>query len=491
MKTRHYVLLTTTLVLGCIFTSRAETATVNDINTTSATESIESVNGGEFDMSQTMDEANTLGAYFGYTNIDGESFVGFNVMPELQIGKLGIGLNIPLQFNVKTFKLRTDQYTDGVAWLRMINFLSWGFKKQDPFYAKVGDLTGSYLGYGMLINNYSNSISVDKRKIGIDLDYCYKDFLGIEIMYSDVDIRSLNLLGVRPYVKPLAFTKIPIIKTFDIGFQYVTDRDNTGSLVSSDASANRNTFVGSAGVSGKALDMGVTLLNTRMVRLVAFGSAAMLNKNKSTTLRDSITSLSAPAELRAAAAGYDDGYGISAGLDLKVKFLGNLLRMDTRLERLWYSDYFTPHFFDVAYEMDKNARIVSNVLAKKQKGIYGDLALIVLDKIRVSGGLMLPDQVNDGNPALIRATLDASKLSDAILLEGEYIKGGITKLEDAISLDDRSLLSVRAAYKIAKMFYAGVNYHWTWAANSQGKFIPTSYWEPYVGFKFDLGFLNK
>jgi hypothetical protein len=343
----------------------------------------------------------------------------------------------------------------------------------------------------MLINNYSNSISLDKRKIGIDLDYCYKDFLGVEILYSDVDIRSLNLLGVRPYIKPLAFTKIPIIKTFDIGFQYVTDRDNTGSMLSTDATANRNTFVGSAGVTGKAVDMGVTLLNMSMVRLVAFASAAMLDKNNNSLLNDSITSLSAPAELRAAAANYDNGYGISAGLDLKVKFLGNLLRLDSRLERLWYTDYFTPHFFDVAYEMDKNARIVSNVMAKQQKGIYGDLALIVLDKIRVSGGLMLPDQVDEGNPALIRATLDASKLSSSILLEGEYIKGGITKLEDAITLDDRSLFSVRAAYKVAKMLHVGVNYHWTWAANVQGKFIPTSYWEPYVGFKFDLDFLNK
>lgn len=492
MKKYPLILLSLAIAYGNAFTSQAETTTVNEITDI---QSVQAVNAGEFDMTQVMDETNTLGAYFGYTNIGGESFIGLNVMPELQIGKLGIGLDIPIQFNVKNFKIRTDQYTDGVAWLRMIRYLSWGLKKQAPLYVKVGDLMGSYLGYGMLINNYANSISVDKRKIGIDLDYCYKDFIGIEVLYSDVDIRSLNLLGIRPYIKPLSFTGIPIIKTFDIGFQYVTDRDNTGRMLSTDLNAAKNLFVGKSGVTGKAIDMGVTLLNKSMIRLVAFGSAAMLDKNTSsnfqTTLTDSVSSGNASPEFIQAASSYDDGYGISAGLDLKFKFLGNVLRLDSRIERLWYTDNYTPHFFDVTYEMNKDARIMSNVTAKAQKGIYGDLGLMVLDKIRVSGGLMLPDHVNAGNPALVRATLDASQISSTILLEGEYIKGGITKLEEAFTLDERSLLSVRAAYRIAKMLHVGVNYHWTWAANTQGQFVPTSYWEPYVGFKFDLGFLNN
>lgn len=452
-------------------------------------------NSGNFDMTQSMDENNTLGAYFGYTNIGGESYLGLSLMPELQLGKLGIGLDIPIQFNLKTHQIRTDQYKDGVAWLRMIRYLSWGIKKQDPLYVKVGDLTGSYLGYGMLINNYSNSISVDKRKIGVDLDYCYKDFLGIELLYSDVDIRSLNLMGVRPYIKPLSFTGIPIIKTLDIGFQYVTDRDNTGSLSSADPLAINNSYVGNSGSTGMGIDMGVVLLNIPMVRLVAFTSASMLNKNTNTKFKHDLDSLKtrvdATQEFKDAADNYDNGYGISAGLDLKVKFLGSIIRMDSRIERLWSTDYYTPNFYNISYEMNKDARILSNVSATAQKGIYGDLGLIVLDKIRVSGGLMLPDDINAGNPALVRATLDASKLMSTILLEGEYIKGGLTNLSEAFTLDERSLLSVRAAYKIAKIFYVGANYHWTWASNAQGKFVPTSYWEPYVGFKFDLGFLNN
>jgi hypothetical protein len=503
MKNYQNVFLSLLFIFGSTLSSYAEETSVTETTETeettgseslTSTESFASMEGGGFDMTQTMEQANTLGAYFGYSNVGGENFIGFNLQPEIQIGKLGVGLDIPIQFNITDFKFRTDQYTDGVAWLRMIRFVSWGIKKQDKLYVKVGDLTGSYLGYGMLINNYSNSISVDKRKIGVDLDYCYKNFIGIEILYSDVDVQSLNLLGIRPYIKPLAFTGIPIIKTFDIGFQYVTDRDNTGSLLSGDEGSNHNTYLGSSGVSGKAIDMGVMLLNMPMVRLVAFGSAAMLDKNKSSVFKQALVDSvahGASDEFKDAADNYDNGYGFSVGLDLKVKFLGNLFRLDTRVERLSYTDYFTPHFFDVTYEINKDARIMSNVTSKRQKGTYGELGLTVLDKILVSGGMLMPDNIGEGNPALLRLTLDGSKISKAILLEGEYIKGGLTKLEDAFKLDDRSLLSVRAAYKVVKMFYVGVKYNWTWAANASGKFVPTSYWEPYVGFKFDLGFLNK
>jgi hypothetical protein len=501
MKNYLKVLLSLLFLIGSSLSLYAEEASVfetNDTEEATETESVENtssisnIEGGGFDMGQAMEKANTLGAYFGYSNIGGESVVGFRVQPDLQIGKLGIGLDIPVQFNLTTKKFRTDEFQDGVGLLRMIRFLSWGIKKQDNIYFRVGELNYAYLGYGGLIDNYSNSISFDKRKIGVDLDFMFNKFLGIEILYSDVNLKSLNLLGVRPYIRPLAFTGIPIIKTFDIGFQYVTDRDNTGAMVSGDATSNHNTFLGSAGMSGQAVDMGMLLLNMPMVRLVAYGSLARLQKNTSVTLGDSLSALSVGAspDFISAVQNYNDGYGASAGLDLRFKFLGNILRMDAKVERLWYTDNFIPHFFDVTYEMNKDARILSAVTAKAQQGVYADLALTVLDKILVSGGMMMPDNMGQGNPALLRLKLDGSKLSKAILLEGEYVKGGLTNYADALTLDERSLMTVRAAYGIAKMFYVGVDYNWTWA-NVGGKFVPSSYWAPYVGMKFDLGFLNK
>lgn len=482
---------------GSSFSVFAEDAAIKETTATETTVETEnsasttSVEGGEFDMGQMMEKANSLGAYFGYSNIGGENVIGFRVQPDLQIGKLGVGLDIPVQFSITNKKFRTEEFQDGVGLLRMIRFLSWGTKKQDDYYIKVGDLTGSFLGYGMLINNYSNSISVDKRKIGVDLDFCFGKMWGIEVLYSDVDVRSLNLLGIRPYIRPLGRTGIPILKTFDIGVQYVTDRDQTGSLLSTDASSNHNAFIGSGGVNAEALDMGVTLVNMPMIRIQAFGSAARLEKNKSGVFRDSLLALAANDAVFASDVNkYDAGYGLSAGLDLKFKFLGNILRLDARAERLWYTDNFIPHFFDVSYEMNKDARIMQAVSAKKMSGYYGELGLMVLSKIMVTGGLLMPDDLGAGNPALLRLTLDGSKISKAIVLEGEYVKGGLTSFNDVISLDERSLVSVRAGYKIMNLICVGVDYNWTWA-NVNGKFKPSSYWAPYVGVKLDLPFLNK
>jgi hypothetical protein len=103
---------------------------------------------------------------------------------------------------------------------------------------------------------------------------------------------------------------------------------------------------------------------------------------------------------------------------------------------------------------------------------------------------MMPDNLGPNNPALLRLILDGSKISKAIVLEGEYVKGGLTSFNDVISLDERSLVSVRAAYKLLNMFCVGVDYNWTWV-NVGGKFKPSSYFAPYVGVKLDLPFLNK
>jgi len=451
-------------------------------------------NEEEFELTDPMEQVNTIGAYFGYTNIAGQDYIGLRVQPELNIGKFGVGLDIPVLFNMATGAFKADEYKDGVAWLRLIRFLSWGVKKRDDLYIKVGDISGAYLGYGMLINNYSNSISYEKRKIGAEVDYCWNDFVGIEVIYSDFDVSSFNMLGIRPYVRPLSFTGIPVLKTWDVGISMVTDRDNTGPMVATDPNSVTNYFLGTGGaMNGFAVDMGITLLNIRPARLVLYGSGAMLAKNKSTGLQTALNdSIQSGTQVFAdKAQAYGDGYGISVGLDFRFKILGNVLRVDSRIERMWYTDNFIPQFFDYNYEVNKDARILSLVTAEQKAGIYGDLGFSVLQKIRVSGGLMMPDRLDETNPALLRLELDASKLISKVILKGSYIKGGLTTFDDVFMLDGRSQMYVRAAYKILPFLVAGVDYRWSWATNSQGKFIPTSYWTPYIGFNIDLPFLNQ
>lgn len=441
-----------------------------------------------YDWSDDFEKKNELEAIFGYSKIGDQSYMGFRFQPHLHFWKIGIGLDVPVMLNLNDASFKMDEYQDGIGALRMLRYLSWGSKKYDPLYFKVGNIRDASLGYGLLVHNYQNSISYDKRKVGLELDYCYKRFIGMEVLYSDLNFKSLNLLGLRPYVRPLSFTHIPILETMDVGFNFVTDLDNTGPIAATDLYSNTSTFLNRQGsMTGLGLDLGITFIDMEMVHLAAFMGGATLLENQNPAfiqyVQDSIAS-QPNGSFANNARTYSSGYGASIGLDFKIRFLGNMLRTDLRMERLMYSDHFIPHFFDYTYELNKDARILSLIDAKQKKGIYGSLGIQVLEKAYVKGALMLPDNLDSTNPALLRLEADASDLLENTVLTAYYIKGALGTLSDALTLDDRSFLTVRAAYEIIPFVIAGVDYRWNWSVQQDGSFKASSYWTPYVGFRY-------
>ena len=109
--------------------------------------------------------ASTLRGGFSYTNIGGQNFVGLTLSPELNLGKVGLGLNIPILYGLDDQSLRTDIFEDGIGVGRLITYVRFGVQKKDPVYVRVGELNNTMIGFGGLVNNYSNSISYEKRKV--------------------------------------------------------------------------------------------------------------------------------------------------------------------------------------------------------------------------------------------------------------------------------------------------------------------------------------
>jgi len=206
-----------------------------------------------------------IGGNFNFTNIGDQYLIGFRFAPELSFGKLGFGLDIPLMYNLTTKELRLDEYQDGVVALRMIRFVRWCVKKRDPFYIRIGELSDAQLGFGMMISDYNNSISFEKRKLGLEFDMVIKKKYGLEFLYSDLNFKSFNLMGIRPYFKPFDATHIPIIKTFEIGAAYVTDHDKTV-LTYVDGDPLRTNHLISDGINSFAVDMGFYILNFNWLR---------------------------------------------------------------------------------------------------------------------------------------------------------------------------------------------------------------------------------
>lgn len=416
------------------------------------------------------DSISAIKASFGITNIGGETYAGFRFQPDFRVWKIGFGLDVPVMVNINTREFRTDEFKGGVEMLRLIRYFSLGRKKEDAIYVRTGDLTGVSLGYGTLINNYSNSPSFEMRKYGINADVNFKGIVGVEGIYSD--IKGSNLFGVRPYVRPLRTTSVPIVKSFEIGYSYVADR---GSNADSTA-----VFLADNGIKAMAFDAGITFLNTSFIKLIGYGQYSQLKKVKSDTLDRYL------ADAPNGPLNYNKGSGSSVGLAAKMN-LASAFMLDARIERLWYNDFYTPQFFDAIYEINKDAKIASLATSQGRQGIYGNLAIILFQKFRVNGALLMPDNISAESPALVQVGLEAAKLGDKLTISGHYIKGGLTDLKDAFTLDQRSLANVTLNYQLAKFFYVGADYRWTFARLENGSVKATNFFRPYFGLSFPFG----
>lgn len=417
-----------------------------------------------------------------YTNIDGQDYVGLVLAPELKFGKVGVGIDVPILYGLDDKKVRTEMFEDGVGALRLLRYVRYGQQKVDPFYVKVGDLGGTMIGYGGLVNNYTNSVSYEKRKVGLHYDFNVKGLAGIEGMYSDFDPASFNLFVIRPYVRPLSWTFIPIARTLEIGTTILSDHDQTA-IIGADATHSTYSFT-EEGIGAFSMDMGLTLLSVPFIQIDLFANYSKLNV-ETTALKDTLSVLQTAGAVNMPSDSFEKGSGVSAGFNFRFNFIADLLSTDIRIERLSYTDYYLPQFFDAAYEIDKDSKILSLASAEKMKGIYGSLNGHVLKKLILGGSLMIPDDISETAPAVVTLNADVDRLFNKFSMHAKYYKGGLTDLSDAFTLDERSLAKIRFVYHLNKFIVAGADYFYSFTPTEHG-YTTTKYVSPYFGVSIQL-----
>lgn len=413
---------------------------------------------------------------FTYTTIGNEAYVGMVLSPEFTIGKVGVGLNIPILYGLDSKSVRTEIFKDGVGAARLIRYVRYGNQKQDPVYVKVGQLDGTMIGFGGLVNNYSNTTSFEKRKVGLHFDINYKGYAGVEGLYSDFDPASQNLLVARPYIRPMAFTDIPVIKTLEFGATMLSDKDQT-SFPTSDSTSTSYAFT-SQGVKAFGLDVGMTVLKVPFVQIDLFANYSNLSIENN-ALQDTATVLLGDNS-------FSTGSGMSFGANFRLHFIANVFSTDIRIERLSYRDHYLPQFFDAVYEIDKDAKIASLITAEKKNGIYGSLTGHVLQKVQLGGSLMIPDDISEASPAVVRVHADLERLADKFSFHGSYVKGNLANLGDAFKLDERSLAKLRFIYHMNKFLATGVDYYYAFTQVEGGSVEVTKTIMPYFGVSIDF-----
>ncbi|MEM6831512.1 MAG: hypothetical protein AAF551_13460, partial [Bacteroidota bacterium] len=418
------------------------------------------------------DEDGMFTVGFTYTTIGDEAFVGTMLSPEFSLGKMDVGLDIPLLYGLDSRSYRTELFKDGVGPFRIIRYARYGVQKQDPIYARLGQLDGVMIGYGGLVNNYSNTTSFEKRKLGVHFDLNYSRTVGLEGMYSDFDLTSVNLLSVRPYVRPFASSSLPLMNSLELGATIVSDRDQT-SFPNSDTTRTSYLFT-SQGVNAFGLDIGTKVLTTPFMQVHVFANYSNLSIQN-----DSLQSLS--GLFTGDSSTFETGSGMSFGANFRMQVIEDVFRADVRLEWLSYQDHYLPQFFDAFYEINKDNKIANLIASEAQNGIYGSLTGHILQIIKLGGSVLIPNDISQAASGVVRIHADVERLADKVSLHGSYLKGGLEKLGDAFKLDQRSLAKLRITYHLNDFLVAGVNYYHAFSQLNDGSFQMANTVMPYVG----------
>jgi hypothetical protein len=401
----------------------------------------------------------------GISWINGEPYYMIGVMPDLQFGPLGVGLDLTLRIDSKTGAIRKVDWSDG-AYRKIIRYLSWG-QKNDPLYAQVGQLPMATLGHGFIMYDYNNSASFDDRRIGAELDVDFTKY-GFEAIYGD--FQTPGVMGGRAYVRPLKFTPLgmlPVIGGFELGATYVTDQNkNSNMFPAIGETVNPDSLVPESKglMSEYGWDAGLPVLHIPFVDVDLYYDYAQI---------------------------LHFGHGNALGILGTFHSLG-IVTASAKLEHLWIGDEFIPEYFDQFYELDRynpgnfpgyvsKAEQLDSV--KESSGWFGQITIAVLGKFQIIGDYRGID--HDPQGGLLHLETQFPNVIPILTFSAGYDRHTNNTIGDVFKLDPRSLLYAFLGYKPYPFMTVGLNYYWTFVPEN-GTYQVQKRIEPRVMFNFSF-----
>jgi len=397
--------------------------------------------GGGFGASVMDWMRDNVGMEIGSVTIDGNSYSKVVAAPEVKIGRLELGLYLPVIYTRDLFdpsswyrpKGNNEWDFGGAYWgtdtvkgildvaadiILKIKYLEYGEPLEDKFFVKLGNLHGLTIGHGLIMRDYRNDGDFPSiRRVGVNTGYDFGAF-GFEALVNDLPLPQIY--GTRLYFRPLKGSKLAV------GASGVFDTDAGAELKGTayDGAAGNFSFLG----AGLDLDYPI-IKSTAALGLRAFADvAATLPYLKSTVVNPS-TGITIDSGLKTEML-WDSGphnWGAATG------FLGNFLFIDWRLEYRYFTGLFRPSFFDSTYERTR-ASLVMDYLpyldgtaqvsdAPSVMGIYGEAGFSLFkDKLSLVAGYMWPWTPEDG--------FAISAHADDELRAGLAIKRGLVPVVD-------------------------------------------------------------
>ncbi len=313
--------------------------------------------------------------------------IWFNIAftPELSLGYFGVGLYIPLRISTSG-ELRGEDWDSPGDWISIIRYLRYG-KRGTPLWVKAGVLERVTIGYGFIMDNYSNTIDENNRKTGIQIASDLKKYGG-EIIISNFG--NAEVMGGRGFIRPIKFVSpIPIVSNIELGGSYLTDRESDPSI----------SIIG--------LDAGLPIINTSFFSWQLYANYARIIS-------------------------YGSGTGYGTRVDFNL--LMDILTLSAKFEKRNIGSRFIPSYFGPFYEVKRDTliEILDNI--EKVDGYFGGLYLTLLNKLCLYGTYQWTEQSGSG---ILNLTLDATKFIEQVPVTVTYTKMGITKSSELFDLSNK------------------------------------------------------
>ena len=181
----------------------------------------------------------SMGLGIGSVTIDDVLYNQIALRPEINIGKVGLGLDLVLYVD-NNGNIRYDEWEieeDLSLLLDKILYIKYG-KKSEVFWGKYGSIEGMTFGYGGLMNNYSNMMEFPSvRRVGLNT--------GVNIGPVSTEVFLANLKDIPRGGTITGFRGAYTISEnipLTFGFNYILDQNMFSALKDKDEDSYPDVF---------------------------------------------------------------------------------------------------------------------------------------------------------------------------------------------------------------------------------------------------------
>jgi hypothetical protein len=166
----------------------------------------------------------------GLVTVDNQQWTRIALGVDVPLWKFGIFFDLELFIDADG-KLSNKGWNFNEDWFdaltRKIRYIRFG-QEADPLFVKVGGLSSVTLGYGFLVDRFTNMLHYpDQKLLGLQFNLNDLTPIGLTLQTVVADFKDFRndggVLGTRLGFKPLKMTEIPIVSGINIAGSYAVD----------------------------------------------------------------------------------------------------------------------------------------------------------------------------------------------------------------------------------------------------------------------------